>query len=95
VLQNPNFIKKLHKLIFHEKRAVRREACWALSNIAAGEPEHIDLIINYPKIVHQIIKIVLSDNPEVNYFFSNVLKLIKKKGQKRSRLDIIKRNIKR
>jgi len=65
MLQNPNCVEKLFKLLFHEKKAVRREVCWALSNIATEEPDKIDLIFNRQNIVDQLIRIVLSDNIEV------------------------------
>jgi importin subunit alpha-6/7 len=32
-----NAINKLEALLNHNKKVVRREACWVLSNIAAGD----------------------------------------------------------
>jgi hypothetical protein len=33
------FLETIFNLLNHEKRSVRREACWALSNITAGNEE--------------------------------------------------------
>ncbi len=54
----------LAKLIFHEKRSIRKEACWVISNIAAGTQQQIKaLIINdFLPILDSVIK---NDEPEV------------------------------
>jgi hypothetical protein len=64
----------LAKLIFHEKRSIRKEACWVISNIAAGTQQQIKaLIVNdFLPILETVIK---NDDPEVInlIFFFNYL----------------------
>lgn len=57
----------LTKLIFHEKRSIRKESCWVISNIAAGTQQQIKaLIVNdFLPILETVIK---QDEPEVNIF---------------------------
>lgn len=57
-------LKYLGNLIFHEKRSIRKETCWVISNIAAGTQQQIKaLIVNdYLQILERVIK---SDEPEV------------------------------
>jgi hypothetical protein len=55
----------LMKTMFHEKRSVRKETCWILSNIAAGTQRQIEMLIesNFLPILTQVIK---NDEQEVN-----------------------------
>ncbi len=68
----------LAKLIFHEKRSIRKETCWVISNIAAGTQQQIkSLIVNdFLSILEQVIK---NDEPEVNkIYINNLIKFINK-----------------
>jgi len=65
----------LSKLIFHEKRSIRKETCWVISNIAAGTQQQIRaLIINdFLPILETVIK---NDEPDVILFLLKQIHLI-------------------
>lgn len=52
-------------LLSHEKRSVRRETCWALSNITAGSPEQIHFIVSNQQFVEKIISLIVTDCAEI------------------------------
>jgi importin subunit alpha-6/7 len=58
-------------LLSHEKRAVRREACWTISNITAGSPDHIALVVANPLYIEKLITLMNTDSAEVNENFKN------------------------
>lgn len=65
VLQVPGVVQKLFKLLNRDKKAVRREACWALSNITAGTPEQIQTVIENRENIALLITLASSDITEV------------------------------
>jgi hypothetical protein len=38
---NAGALDALNNIIYHKKKTVRKEVCWSLSNITAGNPEQI------------------------------------------------------
>lgn len=58
----------LQKTLFHEKKSIRKETCWIISNIAAGTQQQIQALIvnNFLPILELVIK---KDEPEVYYFY--------------------------
>jgi importin subunit alpha-6/7 len=46
VLALPGCLQTIFSLLSHDKRSVRREACWTLSNIAAGNESQIRILIS-------------------------------------------------
>lgn len=50
------FIPQLARLVCHDRRNVRREACWAASNIAAGTPAQINTLVSFPGVVAGLVK---------------------------------------
>lgn len=61
-------LRHLQKLIFHEKRSIRKETCWVISNIAAGTQQQIKALIvnNFLPILERVIK---TDETEVKFFY--------------------------
>jgi len=48
-------LPSLHKLLSHAKKAIRKESCWTISNITAGNREQIQEVINnglIPPVIH-------------------------------------------
>lgn len=90
-MREETFLPKLFTLIDNKKKAVRREACWTLSNITAGNPHQIETIMGVPQYVEKIINIAMKDIPEVIVYYKKV-KLNLKLGEKRSCLDFVKCN---
>ena len=72
VLREEAFLPKLFGLIDHKKKAVRRETCWTLSNITAGNPHQIETIMGRPEYVEKVITIALKDIPEVIIDFEKI-----------------------
>lgn len=64
----------LAKLIFHEKRSIRKESCWVISNIAAGTQQQIKALIlnDFLPILEAVIK---NDEPEVKLIYFNLEEL--------------------
>ena len=60
-----NPLDKLLELLSHDKRPVRREACWTLSNITAGTAVQIDPIVSNPEYIQKLITLAETDCPEV------------------------------
>jgi len=86
VLQVPNVIPNLMKLLNHEKKIVRKEASWVISCITAGNQVQINVIIGNPDYLNKIISLVITDSSkEVVYKLPK--KIYFKKGEKRSTLD--------
>jgi hypothetical protein len=42
-------IEKFFQVLHHEKKPVRREVCWTLSNITAGNSEQIKKVFSKPE----------------------------------------------
>lgn len=49
----------------HEKRAIVKEACWCLSNITAGNPEQIEMLIKNQEQVTDLMKLSKHSHSEV------------------------------
>lgn len=60
-----NLLNVLSKLINHQKKAVRKETCWALSNITAGTQHQIGIVANFPGILTDLISHVRDSEWEV------------------------------
>lgn len=60
-------LQYLKKTLLHEKRSIRRETCWIISNIAAGTQQQIEAVIvsDFIPLLEGVIK---NDEPEVIYF---------------------------
>jgi importin subunit alpha-6/7 len=50
-----NLLQILSVLINHQKKAVRKETCWALSNITAGTQSQIHQVAQYPGLLANLI----------------------------------------
>ena len=61
----PEFLPVSIQLLDHEKKAVRREMCWTLSNITAGNSNQIERIITFPNLIEKLLKIATTDTLEV------------------------------
>ena len=63
-------ISKLFKLLDHEKKVVKKEVCFALSQITAGNETHIGCVIANPNYLNKLITLAISDKfSEVTFFF--------------------------
>jgi len=58
-------VEKLFGALRSPLKNVRREATWALSNLAAGSSEHLGFIVGNPEYLDQLISIGLNDVIEV------------------------------
>ena len=54
-------IPNLMKLLNHEKKIVRKDACWALSNITAGNDVQIGAVIGNVDYLNKIITVTITD----------------------------------
>ena len=50
-----NLLSVLSELIVHRKKAIRKETCWALSNITAGTKDQIRAVAEHPGLLANII----------------------------------------
>jgi importin subunit alpha-6/7 len=47
------------------QKNLRKEACWLLSNIAAGTKEQLDSVFQYPDLLERVIEVARTDKWEV------------------------------
>jgi importin subunit alpha-6/7 len=64
VLDCPELMTHLTELLDHEKPSIRKEACWAISNITAGSADQIEYVIS-SGIVDPLIRLLEFDNFDV------------------------------
>ena len=56
---------RLFELASHQKKALRKEVFWIMSNITAGTSEQIAQILNQENYMNMIKKVVATDAQEV------------------------------
>ena len=61
-------LDKFFELLGHKKRNVRRETCWALSSVTAGDEKQISLVVTNPGYIEKLISLINSDSHEVFKF---------------------------
>jgi len=61
ILSIQDVIPKLFKLLEHEKKVVRKETCYALSAITAGNDRHVGCVIANPNYLNKLITLAVSD----------------------------------
>lgn len=57
-------LQALSRLLAHPKKAIRKEVCWSVSNITAGNVKQIQMTIEN-NIVDQLLQILQFDDNEV------------------------------
>ncbi|GMS80932.1 hypothetical protein PENTCL1PPCAC_3107, partial [Pristionchus entomophagus] len=77
VIMRDGFVKLIGSCLACPNRQSRREAAWILSNIAAGPPDHVDLILKEGEVIGQLMHRLRNNDDrlqkEVCYVFANVL----------------------
>ena len=61
---NAGALEALNNIIYHKKKTVRKEVCWSLSNITAGNPEQIQLCLDLG-IIDKLINLLINDDAEI------------------------------
>ena len=65
VIDTPGFMKGIKNLLNCGSKSLRREACWVVSNIAAGSQDQISLLMKNATILNQVIGYASEDHWEV------------------------------
>ena len=60
-----NVLPALFTLLDHPKKGIRKEACWALSNITAGTPSQIETVLSHTDIMRKIVELAEHANWDV------------------------------
>lgn len=55
VLLSHNILGLLEKVLQHHKKVVRREACWVLSNITAGNKDQVQAVVNAQSLLKRVL----------------------------------------
>lgn len=58
-------IDRFFSLLSHEKKTMRKEACWCLSNITSENPENIGIIFNSPLYIKKLLTLIAIDIDEI------------------------------
>jgi len=71
ILINNGVIGMLDEAIQHNKKLIRKEACWAISNLLAGTSLEIEEIFkyNHGTIFKNLFQIISNDDYDVRFFF--------------------------
>ena len=76
MLKENNLMEGLEKVLMSDKKVIRTEACWVLSNIAAGSLEDVNFLLSHEKLVGKLILLFETDIPavraELAVLFSNL-----------------------
>ena len=65
VLDNENFYDSIYALLNHDKRIVRAETCWIISNIAGGNQQQVDELLSHDDVIGMILNMFESDGSDV------------------------------
>lgn len=61
---NCGLLGAIPSLLSHSKRSIRKEACWTISNVTAGNADHLDAVIK-SNIVPNLIQLLQSGEFDV------------------------------
>jgi hypothetical protein len=71
-----NILGAIYRLLFSSDRILRRDACWALSNITAGLERHKMAVIRYEQLIEKLLLMLecegLSIRKETIFVFANM-----------------------
>jgi hypothetical protein len=56
VLECDNVIDSLYELLYYQKKTVRMETLWVISNIAAGPQRHINMLLAHEQLIAKILE---------------------------------------
>jgi len=62
---NCNALPAMLGLLNHEKTTLRKEVCWAISNIAAGNSEQVQKIIDCQGLINKLVSLLKTDKFEI------------------------------
>lgn len=69
----------LLQLLNHQKKTIRREVCWIISNICAGTSSQINQVLSNSNLLLKLSQLFLQDELDVRreicYVFSNMSEL--------------------
>ena len=60
-----NILDPIERVLEHHKKVVRREACWVISNIAAGSRQQVDAIITRGTLLKKVLELFETDGCDV------------------------------
>ena len=69
ILSNADFLPRVFELLSYPDKRVRKEACWLISNLTAGNEAQIELIISNSQYLEALKKTLFQDIKEV-YLYS-------------------------
>lgn len=52
-----NILQPLERVLEHHKKVVRREACWVISNIAAGSRNQVEAVLSRESLLKRILEL--------------------------------------
>ena len=62
---NTNVLTHLNNLLDHQKKVFRKESCWAISNIFAGNHEQIQALLDEQTILKKLLQLIYNDDSDV------------------------------
>ncbi|CAD8174198.1 unnamed protein product [Paramecium pentaurelia] len=62
---NQGLLLKIPKLLSHDKKAIRREACWTISNITAGSINQVSQVVRDSAILEKLFTLMTTDVEEI------------------------------